>query len=107
MGQIIHHEDKDVISRGEALMRAFGWQGGTIHQICELINIDPHDLIYAAQNEHEFANKCGWFAYRTNSLEFNQEKIFPAMKGNLQFWLGVCSGVQTTIKLGEEVKQKF
>lgn len=107
MGQVIHTEDKDVISRSEALMRAFGWQGGTVQQICEVIGVDPHDLIYKTQEEYLFSNKCGWFAYRTNSLEFNRKNILNQQKGNLQFWLGVCSGVQTTIKLGEDVKQKF
>lgn len=105
MDKVIHTED--VIPRAEAIMQAFGCQGGTIRQICDKIGIDPHDLIYKTQNEYELSHKCGWFAYRTNSLEFNQEHMTKQHIGNLHFWLGVCRGVQTTIKLGEKVKQKF
>lgn len=104
---MIHKDVKDVITRGEALMRAFGWMGGTIHQIAEVTGCDAHDLIYKASEEHTSAWGAGWCAYTTNSLEYNQEKILPAFKGNLQFWIGVAAGVQAAIKLGKDTPRKF
>lgn len=104
---MIHHDTRDVVTRAEALMRAFGWRGGTIHQIAEVTGCDAHDLIYKSAQEHDASNKAGWFAYTSNSLEYNKEKILPVFKGNLQFWLGVAGGVQTAIKLGKETPRKF
>ena len=104
---MIHTDVKDVVTRVEALMRAFGWMGGTIHQIAEVTGCDVHDLIYKAAEEYTSSHKAGWFAYTTNSLEYNQEKILPAFNGNLQFWIGVAAGVQTAIKLGKETPRKF
>lgn len=104
---MVHSDVKDVIPRAQALMIAFGWQGGTIHQIAESIGVDVHDLIYKASEEHTQSNKAGWYAYCTNSLEFNQENILPTQKGNLQFWIGVAGGVQTCIKLKKDTPKKF
>ena len=104
---MIHTKDKDVVTRTEALMLAFGWQGGTIHQIAKETGCDAHDLIYAVANEYSLDCGLGWFAYRTNSLEFNQEKITPKQQRNLQFWLGVASGVQTNLKMKQETPKKF
>ena len=104
---MIHTKDKDVATRTEALVRAFGWQGGTIHQIAEETGCDAHDLIYAVANEYSLDWGLGWFAYRTNSLEFNQENITPKQQRNLQFWLGVAAGVQTSLKMKQETPKKF
>lgn len=104
---MIHTKDKDVITRTKALMMAFGWQGGTIHQIAEETGCDAHDLIYASAEEWNTDHKQGWFAYRTCTLEHNQEHTIPVRQGNLQFWLGVASGVQSTIKFKEEPPKKF
>lgn len=103
---MIHTKDKDVITRTEALMLALGWQGGTVHQVANELGLDAHEIIYADASEYNQDHKGGWFAYRTNSLEFNQ-RFKASERGNLQFWLGVAGGVQTTIKLGENVEKKF
>lgn len=104
---MIHTENKDVVTRTQALMMAFGWQGGTIHQIAQETGCDAHDLIYAESNESALDNKLGWFAYKTNTLEHNQKTCTVQFRGNLQFWLGVAGGVQTSIKLLEDVQKKF
>lgn len=104
---MIHTDTKDVITRTEALMIAFGWQGSTIHQLAKVTGCDAHELIYTKANEHEKDYTMGWFAYQTNSLEFNVNNIQEKTKGNLQFWLGVAGGVQTSIKLKEDTPQKF
>lgn len=102
-----HTSTKDTITRTEALMRAFGWQGGTIHQMAHETGCDAHDLIYAKSEEWNVEHKKGWFAYMTCSLAHNQENTSPKKKGNLQFWLGVASGVQTSIKLKRATPRKF
>lgn len=104
---MIHTKDKDVVTRTEALMLAFGWQGGTIHQIAEVTGCDAHDLIYKSAIEYSNEHAAGWFAYQTNTLEFNQQNITPKRKGDLQFWLGVASGVQTSLKMKQDTPKKF
>lgn len=104
---MIHKDTNDVVTRTEALMLAFGWKGGTIHQIAEETGCDAHDLIYKPAEGWNNDNAGGWFAYSTNSLEFNQKVITPKRKGNLQFWIGVAGGVQTALKLKQETPKKF
>lgn len=103
----IHKDVKDVIPRAQALMIAFGWQGGTLHQLAKEVGIDVHDLIYTAAQEYTTEWAAGWFAYNTNTLEFNQDKLLKQMRGNLQFWIGVAGGVQTCLKLKKETPRKF
>ena len=71
---MIHTKDKDVITRTQALMLAFGWQGGTIHQAAEETGCDAHALIYTGAEEWNVDHKQGWFAYRTCTLEHNQNE---------------------------------
>lgn len=104
---MIHSDTKDVVTRTKALMLAFGWQGGTIHQIAEQTGCDAHELIYNPAYEYDEDHKYGWFSYSTNSLEFNQFVIAPKMHGNLQFWLGVAGGVQTALKFKKDTPKKF
>lgn len=103
---MLHIKDKDVLTRTQALMLALGWQGGTVHQLASDLGLDAYEIIYADALEYSQDHRNGWFAYRTNSLEFNQ-RLKVSEKGNLQFWLGVAGGVQTTIKLGEKAQKKF
>ena len=102
-----HLKGKDVITRTEALMAAFGWKGGTIHQVAEATGCDSTGLLYTEDAEWNQDHKAGWFAYRTCSLEHNQTVIYPGVKGNVQFWLGVAAGVQSSIKQGEDTPKKF
>lgn len=95
------------MNRTKALMLAFGWQGGTIHQVAEVTGCPANELLYAESVEHNLNNKLGWFAYRTNSREYNKNNILEKYQGNVQFWLGVASGVFTTEKLGEAITAKF
>lgn len=95
------------ITRTEALMLAFGWKGGTIHQIAEVTGCDSTELLYTEDIGWNQDHQAGWFAYRTCSLEHNQTVIYPSVKGNVQFWLGVAAGVQCCIKQGEDTPKKF
>lgn len=86
------------ITRTEALMAAFGWQGGTIHQIAEVTGCSALELLHTEAIVYNQDFKQGWSAYRTCSLEYNQTVIYPSVKGNVQFWLGVAAAVQCCIK---------
>jgi hypothetical protein len=103
---MIHTEDKDVVTRTEALMLAFGWQGGTVHQVAEKTGCDAHDIIYSKAASHSTDYAEGWFAYASCSFEHNQQ-FCAGKRGNLQFWLGVASGVQTCLKTRRPTPRKF
>lgn len=74
-------------------MSAFGWQGGTVHQLAKVTGLDTSDI----HDIHEHAcpdylgTDCslGRMAYNTCSLEFNLKNNFPAKLGNKDFWRGV------------------
>jgi hypothetical protein len=83
------------------LCAAFGWQGGTVHQVAEQTGCDSHDLIYAdLPPELDADFKGGWFAIRTCDREWNERVNWPNNRGNLHFWFGVAAG-QNLIELGE------
>ena len=94
------------MNRTEALLAAFGYQGGTVWQLEELTGCEANDLIYADQNEYSMDHKKGWCSYRTCSCVFNSTQI-EAWKGNLQFWLGVASGVMCSHNQGMKIEKKF
>ena len=86
----------DKITRTEAIMKALGWQGGTIHQVAEETGCAVHDLLYSAPKSEYIGTDFshGWFAARTCTLEHNQTVNFPKHNGNIEFWLGVARGMQ-------------
>lgn len=102
-----HVSNKNTVTRAEALLCAFGRQGGTVHQLTQETGCDAHALACAKTEEWNIEHQKGWFAYMTCSLEHNQANITQKKKGNLQFWLGVASGVQTCIKRKQETQRKF
>lgn len=91
------------------LCLAFGWQGGTIHQVAEYTGCSVSDLL---RNPSDFPSRIdgekasGWFAYRTCEREFNMERMHE-IRGKIAFWLGVAEGVETTRKLGGPIVAKF
>ena len=89
------------------LLNAFGYQGGTIHQVAELTGCNAFDLLYEKAMPWDTDRMCGWFAYRTNKRDFNRSNITPAKKGNVQYWIGVAEGVETTRKQGLPIVAKF
>lgn len=95
------------VTRTEALMRAFGWQGGTVHDLCKEIGCVVDDFLYNECSEYEQDHRFGWFAYRTNSLEYNRANILDGKKGCVKFWIGVADAVNCSIKQGIETPKKF
>ena len=89
------------------LLHAFGFQGGKIHQVAELTGCDAFDLLHAEPLPWDTDRMCGWFTYRTNGMEFNRSNTTSAKQGNVQFWIGVAEGVETTRKQGLPIVAKF
>lgn len=82
--------------RMKAYCKAFGWQGGTIHQVSEETGVSVQNLLYAEapKNPSLTSDYClGWFAGRTCSTEHNKAVNFPKYKGNVDFWIGVAEGI--------------
>lgn len=77
--------------RSLALMHAFGWQGGTIHQLAKETGCSAPDLLHGVETDHKSAGQ-GFSAVRTCDLAFNQRVNFPKHRGDLSFWLGVAYG---------------
>ena len=83
------------MTRLDAFCKAFGWQGGTIHQVAEMTGCKADDLLTGKAADETIASAYarGWFAGRTCSIEFNKLNNFPAHRGVLDFWLGVADGL--------------
>lgn len=83
------------MNRTQALCKAFGWQGGTIHQVSEETGCDVSAILnHKPTNTYlgsVFSN--GWFAGRTCSIEHNKSVNFPKYRGNIDFWIGVAEGI--------------
>lgn len=88
-------------SRTQLLCLAFGWQGGTVHQVAKATGCDPSALIYEPGITHHEDNTGGWLAFRTCSRAYRETLLYPKYKGNLQFWDGVCRAVQISLQLGD------
>jgi hypothetical protein len=77
-------------------MDAFGWQGGTIHQLAEETGLDIFQILDIDKSEPSSKRidsdySRGRFAFNTCSVEFNLKNNYPKKKGNLDFWSGVFS----------------
>ena len=85
-----------MITRTEALCKALGWQGGTIHQIVKETGCEVDKLLYGEPtcNHLSSDHSYGWAAGRTCSVEFNLKTNFPKRRGNIDFWLGVAEGIR-------------
>lgn len=87
------------------IMRALGWQGGTIHQVAQAIGCDTGELIGAYpvhSGAMDSAFSLGWFAARTCARKYLDEKLRPLHAGDLQFWLGVAAGQACKDRIGAD-----
>jgi hypothetical protein len=83
------------MTRLEALCKAFGWQGGTIHDLTRETGVSVDDLLHGVPSSTYLnSDYChGWFAGRTCSVDFNKNTNFPRFYGNKDFWIGVAQGI--------------
>lgn len=86
--QETQEQSKTGMTRLEAWCKAFGWAGGTIHQVAEITGCGVCALTGV---ENQTANKnyeSGFLAAKAGQVkDAMMELVF---KGNLQFWLGVA-----------------
>lgn len=77
-------------------MTAFGWQGGTIHQLAKVTGLTTSQILEIDKHipENKTDNSLGWFAYRTCSLEHRVNVCFPERLGNIDYWHGVWRAVK-------------
>lgn len=76
------------MNRLEAFCEAFGWQGGTIHQVEEVTGCCVASLTGI---ENQTANPKYQDGFATAKGGQVKEAVATgAFKGNLQFWLGVA-----------------
>lgn len=84
----------------QLLLKAFGCQGGTIHQLSDMTGLATDQILDLDQ--HGMSNTGlgsdymgGWSSYRTCSVEFNIENNFPKHLGNVDYWKGVLNAVKS------------
>lgn len=88
--------DEDAVpNRTQCLLRAFGCQGGTIHQLADWTGCSVQQLLYETEvtgTQKSYQN--GWLALKNYTFPFLLLQIFPKYKGNLMFWLGIEAHVR-------------
>ncbi len=77
------------MTRTEALCKAFGWQGGTIHQIAEHTGCSVWNLIYGEPLTLDGAYQAGF-----DAVKMSKCIDFKRYHGNLSFWIGVAAAYQ-------------
>ena len=79
------------MNKYKCLYDVCGWQGGTIHQIAEELQISVDDILSdkpPADTSTYSDYMKGQYAYSTCSLDFVQRKLKPMYTGNPDYWKG-------------------
>lgn len=74
-----------------ALMKALGWQGGTVHQLAQETGLDVSDIIAGIPKDlHNVYSDYveGWYTIKVCPPE-SRGRRFSANKGKRDFWRGV------------------
>jgi hypothetical protein len=75
----------------QALFNLMQWQGGTIHQIADVLDIPAETLIYGNPSTTLGINSAysqGQCAFATCRPEYVKSVLLKAYRGNVNFWLG-------------------
>lgn len=73
------------------ILKAFGFQGGTIHQVAELTGCDAFELLYSEYKEKAIDFRDGVNCSKTYKGTNMFKTIAENRQSNLLFWLGVAS----------------
>ena len=79
-------------TRTKNLCALLGWQGGTVHEACEIVGLDPQEFLYAPADFDE-SGPCADFKRGYEDAE-DIALYLSSNKGVLQYWLGAVSAVQ-------------
>ncbi len=86
--QVATLKSKKQMTRLEAWCKAFGWQGGTIHQVEEITGCGVAALTGVETQTASKSYENGFVVAKSNQVE---EAVATGLfNGNLQFWLGVA-----------------
>lgn len=78
----------------EALCKALGWQGGTVHQVADELGIDTHSILYGEPSATYTSSPYNLGLYwSTNSKEHQKEVLIPQNRGDIDYWLGVAHAI--------------
>lgn len=75
----------------QALYLLLQWQGGTIHQLSDVLDVPAETLLYGIPSNTLGAASpfmLGQWAFSTCSSEYIKNTILKAYRGNSDFWLG-------------------
>jgi hypothetical protein len=79
------------MNRLKYYLKAFGFAGGTIHQVSEITGCSVVDLLTCTPKE---AWTGSWYNrglyWDTNTKEHKETVLIPNHQGNIDYWLGVC-----------------
>lgn len=79
------------MNRTEALCKALGWQGGTVHQVAEALGTDTNSILYAEPSSTHTGSLYNTGLYwNTNSAQHQQNDLIPNHRGEVDYWLGVA-----------------
>lgn len=90
------------------LMFAYGWQGGTIHQLAketgctanELLQDCAQHIVRNDSNKHPALDLYGFSAARTCSMVWCREKLFPKHEADLHFWMSFINALRDSLLPG-------
>lgn len=84
------------INRTAAIMRLIGWQGGTVHQLCEYLGVDVNKFLWDEKDLSKDSNYTLGLYCSTNSKAYINSHIVPKYKGDTQYWIGAAVGSTLT-----------
>lgn len=77
-------------SRASNLMRYFGWQGGTIHQVAEETGVDVQTLLYGQPNATDLNSKFSHGACASDTCSLTMRlALAKQTHGLADYWIGV------------------
>jgi hypothetical protein len=75
----------------QALYKLMQWQGGTVHQIADAVDVPAETLLYGMPSNTLGLNSSyiqGQSAFDTCRPEYVKAVLLKAYRGNVDFWLG-------------------
>lgn len=74
----------------KALFELLDWQGGTVHQLADVVDVPAETLLYGMPVVKWIGSAFmrGQFAFDTCSKEYTKTVLLKAYRGNADFWLG-------------------
>jgi hypothetical protein len=75
-------------------MTAIGWQGGTVHDLCDHLQLDVYEFLYMSpavtHTGSDYNKGLYWYTNDPDHQKFLQTKY----RGNCNYWLGVARAVE-------------